>query len=205
MSAAASWRGRAVIAAALISFPAAAKAAEWQLKPFLGLTFGGDTSLLLVETRTKLSVGLSSVVLGDLLGVEGEVEHVPGLFQDLATDVTSIVAASSATVVTGNLVLALPRRLTEYTLRPYVLGGGGRLHASVDPLVGGIPVSTWLSAIDFGGGATGFLTPRVGLSWEVRWFRTVSGNNVGLSIGREEVSFWRANMAVAIRLTRSTQ
>jgi hypothetical protein len=205
MSAAGWWKGRAVIAAALMSFPSAANAGEWQLKPFLGVTFGGDTTLLLVETRTKIAVGLSSVLLGNVLGIEGQVEHVPGLFQDRSTNVIPEVAGSSATVVTGNVVVALPRRLTEYTLRPYVLGGAGRLHASVDPLVGGIPVSTTLPAIDFGGGVTGFLTRRIGLSWEARWFRTVSGNNIGLSIGREEVSFWRANMAVAIRLTRSTE
>jgi len=62
-------------------------------------------------------------------------------------------------------------------------------------------VSTSLPAIDVGGGATGFLTERVGLSWDIRYFRTVSGKaeGNGLSVGAEQLSFWRASMALAIR------
>ena len=56
-----------------------------------------------------------------------------------------------------------------------------------------------------GGGVTGFLSDRIGLGWEARWFRSLSGSSRGLSLGNEQVSFWRANMAVVIRITRTTQ
>jgi hypothetical protein len=62
-------------------------------------------------------------------------------------------------------------------------------------------VASNLPAIDVGGGATGFLTDHVGLSWDMRYFRSISGNGEGqgLSVGAEQLSFWRANMALAIR------
>jgi hypothetical protein len=59
-----------------------------------------------------------------------------------------------------------------------------------------------LKAMDLGGGVTGFLTKRIGLSWDVRYFRSIDRTfESGLSVGgSEQLSFWRANMAVAIRL-----
>ncbi len=55
-----------------------------------------------------------------------------------------------------------------------------------------------LPAIDLGGGVTGFLSDRIGVSWDVRHFRSVGGKTRGLSFGREQLSFWRANMALVI-------
>jgi hypothetical protein len=62
-------------------------------------------------------------------------------------------------------------------------------------------VASDLPAIDIGGGATGFLTDRIGLSWEMRYFRSIEGETEanGQSFGPQQLSFWRANMAVVIR------
>jgi hypothetical protein len=61
-------------------------------------------------------------------------------------------------------------------------------------------VSSTLPATDVGGGVTGFLSKRIGVNWDVRYFQSVGrGDQVGLSIGPEQLSFWRANMAIAIR------
>jgi hypothetical protein len=48
---------------------------------------------------------------------------------------------------------------------------------------------------------TGFLTQRIGLNWDVRRFSTLrgEGETVGNSFGNEQLSFWRATMAVAVR------
>ena len=59
-----------------------------------------------------------------------------------------------------------------------------------------LTVSRKLAALDVGGGVTGFFTNRVGVSWDVRYFRSVgAGGNNGLSFGNEHLSFWRAMMA----------
>jgi hypothetical protein len=98
-------------------------------------------------------------------------------------------------------MLTLPRRVTEYTLRPYLVGGFGLLRASTEDLVGALSITENLPAFDVGAGVTGFLTQRVGVSWDVRYFRSIGGPETtgATSVGMPRLSFWRANMALAIR------
>ena len=91
--------------------------------------------------------------------------------------------------------------MTQYGLRPYFVAGGGVVGAP-STCVATCSMSTrrWASSIS-AGGVTGFLTDRVGVNWDVRYFRSVGGKEgTGLSFGREQLSFWRATMGVAIRL-----
>ena len=146
--------------------------------------------------RLNRAVGVSGVLLGEVLGVEADVGYAPAFFQ---AGNQSLVVASHATTFTGNVVVAVPQRLTRYTLRPYVVGGAGLMHATSALLL--VPVvSATLPAMDVGGGATGFLSRRIGLGWDVRYFRSVgTGQERGQSSGPEQLSFWRVNMAIAIR------
>jgi hypothetical protein len=84
------------------------------------------------------------------------------------------------------------------------VGGGGVVRANIDHELDTLSIQTSLRVLDFGGGATGFLTDRVGVNWDVRYFRSVGGNEgTGLAFGKEQISFWRATMGVAIRLGTS--
>jgi hypothetical protein len=105
------------------------------------------------------------------------------------------------TTLTGNLVLSLPRRLTEYTLRPYFVAGAGALRAQIDDYFGVLKVADVLAVTDIGGGVTGFVTSSVGLCWDVRYFGTISRKPEyrGVSFGADQLSFWRASMALVIR------
>ena len=175
--------------------------AEWQLKPFLGITFGGDTSFVDLEHASghpSVAVGISGVLLGDVVGIEADLGEAPGFFQ---SGDQHLVVRSRATTLTGNLVLTLPKRLTEFTLRPYFVGGAGLMHADIEDFLGVLQVSSALPAMDVGGGVTGFLTGRIGVNWDVRYFRSVGGKDEGhgFSFGGEQLSFWRANMGLAIR------
>ena len=175
--------------------------AEWQIKPFLGVTFGGVTTLVDLEQAAgnpNAVVGVSAVLLGEVLGIEADVGYAPGFFQ---SGDQHLVVGSSATTFSGNIVIALPRRLAQYTLRPYFVGGLGLVHARINPGLGVLQVSSTLPALDVGGGATGFLTDRIGLNWDVRRFGSFGGavEGRGLSFGAEQLSFWRANMAIAVR------
>jgi hypothetical protein len=134
-----------------------------------------------------------------VFGIDADVGYGRGFFQ---SGNKNLVVGSSATTLTGNIVIALPRRLTTYTLRPYFVGGAGFMHAQIDPGLGGagLQVSSTLPAMDVGAGVTGFLSRRIGLNWDLRCFRSVGkGEERGLSFGPEELSFCRANMAIAIR------
>jgi hypothetical protein len=186
--------------ALLLALPRPASA-EWQIRPFLGVTFAGGTTFVDSEQAAghpKLAIGVNGVLLGENIGIEGDFGRTPGFFQ---SGDQHLVLGSSATTLTGNFVIALPRRLTQYTLRPYVVGGAGLMHTRIDHALEALNVASTLPAIDVGVGATGFLNDRVGLSWDLRYFRSISGKAElrGLSVAAEQLSFWRANMALAIR------
>ena len=188
----------ALVLALLLCRPAPA-GAEWQLRPFLGLTFGGGTTFFDLERAAggaNAVIGFNTVLIGELLGVEADFGYGPGFFQrgDL-----HLVTRSSVTTLTGNVVIALPRRLSEFTLRPYFVGGAGLAESRINDSTQVLRVRSTLPAVDLGGGVTGFLSDRIGLSWDVRHFRTFGGKTAGVSFGREQLSFWRANMALVFR------
>jgi hypothetical protein len=193
-----------VLTLALVVLCAGQAHAEWQLKPFIGLTFGGGTTFLDNEHAVgdpKVVLGFNGVWLGEFIGVEGDLAFGPGFFEGDHSVATSIlVASSSVTTLTGNIVVALPRRVTEYTLRPYFVVGTGLMNVrSISPDNDVLSVRRTLPTVDVGGGATGFLTDRIGVNWDVRYFHTAGGDATIFSIGKEKLSFWRATMAVAFR------
>jgi hypothetical protein len=192
--------GRAgLLGAALIGlmFVPAPASAEWQIKPFLGVTVDAATTFTLGADvgHSRKAVGVSGMLIGEIFGVEGDIGHTPDFFGTAG----GLVISSGVTTITGNVVVAMPRHLTRYTLRPYFVGGAGTMRIKIEDfaeVLGGDNLPT----VDFGGGVCGFLTNHVGVSWDVRYFRSVGGQTVaGVSIGPEQLSFWRANMALAIR------
>jgi hypothetical protein len=202
-----------LLAVALLVLAPSHASAEWQIKPFFGGSFGGGTTFLDFENAAGSPTrvwGVSGQRIGEVFGVEGDFGYAPGFFQSggdsggqsvgCQASTTLCVVRSSVKTLTGNVVIAVPRRLTTYTLRPYFVGGAGLMHASSELALGAPGVSGTLPAMDVGGGLTGFLSKRIGLGWDVRYFRSVGmGEERGQSFGREQLSFWRANMSVAIR------
>jgi len=191
----------AALTAVLLYRPVSA-AAEWQLKPFLGVTFGGNTTFVDPDHAAgdaNVALGLGAALLGDVVGVDADLGYAPGFFQ---SGEEHLVVRSRVTTLTGNVVIALPRRLTQYTLRPYFVGGAGLMRVRIDTFADVLKVSSSLLATDVGAGVTGFLTDRIGLNWDLRRFASRSKNAplTGISIGPEDLSFWRASMALAIRL-----
>jgi hypothetical protein len=179
---------------------AAPAAAEWHLKPFVGVTFGGATTFVDLEQAVgepKRVYGASGVLLGEVFGVEVDFMHAPGFFDtgDLAS-----VQSSSVTTLFGSLMVALPHRLAEYTVRPYVVAGLGMMRVHIDDFLEVFAVTDRQLAMTFGGGATGFFSDRFGVSWDLRRFSRLPGRGEqGLDPDAEELSFWRANMAFVFR------
>src|SRR5882724_6806992 len=183
--------------------------AEWQVKPFLGATYAGNTTFVTYSALPGVeqsnhghtAFGVSGLWLSEIFGVEGDYGHTSGFFE--GTD-APFVTDSGVTTVTGNVVVAMPKRLAQYTLRPYLVGGAGLMHiryvTGLD-LQSGLETVSDLKAMDLGAGVTGFLTPRIGVSWDVRYFRSIDRTREqGSSFTSEHLSFWRASMAIAIRL-----
>lgn len=199
--------GATLAALICLCLPRAA-AAQWQFKPWVGATYNGSSTFVAdldqAAGRPHLAFGGNASYLGEIFGLEADFGHTPGFFQRGSQPVSNSqpgIVNSGVTTFTGNVIVAFPRRLTEYTLRPYFAGGMGMMHITIDDLLGVLPVSENLKTMDLGAGVTGFLTKRVGLSWDVRYFRSIDRTiENGVSFTSEHLSFWRASMAVAIRL-----
>ncbi|HKY22745.1 MAG TPA: outer membrane beta-barrel protein [Vicinamibacterales bacterium] len=178
--------------------------AEWQVRPFIGLTFAGATTF----QDPEVAIGTQDVVfgasggwLGEIFGLEADFGRSSGMFErDDAPEAVKLLS-SGVTTLTGHVVVALPRRIAGYGLRPYFSGGAGLMHVDVVGKLGAVDIHRTLPALSVGGGVTGFLSNRVGVNWDVRRLSTVrgEGETLGNSVGNESLSFWRATMAVAIR------
>lgn len=193
-------RARGLMLALLVLSPRPA-VAEWQIKPFVGLTFGGGTRFVDIEKavgKPNPVFGVTGSLQGNLLGVEGDLARAPGFFESGGQ---ALLQGSRVTTLTGNIVVAVPKRIAEYTLRPYFVAGLGLMHINIEGRLGALTVASTLPAMDIGGGATGFLNERVGLNWDVRHFGSLGQGKIrGLSVaGGEQLAFWRATMAVTIR------
>jgi hypothetical protein len=195
-----------LVTAALLAFARGAGAEDRQLRGFVGATFGGGTNIVdpadpIPRGKANMILGGSAVFIGEMFGVEVDVGDVPGFFE---RDSSPLVLESRVTTITGNIVVAAPHRLTEYSLRPYLVGGGGLMRVRNLTSLNVFDVSTFLPTLDVGAGVVGFLTDRAGVSWEIRRFQSIGrgtgGLDNGLSFGEEQqLSFWRATMAIAIR------
>jgi hypothetical protein len=197
-----------------------AAGAEWHFKPFLGFTFEPSTTLvgdvefaagLPIESEdpefdpqsSNVTFGAGVALLGEVFGIEGEWTQAPGFFQ--AHDDEKL-ASSSLQMFTGSLIVAVPRRVAQYSLRPYLVAGAGvmRLRSEgIPPLAAVFPISQTLAAMNVGGGATGFFNERVGVAWDLRYTRSMGGKSgdplVTIDGLAEQLSFWRANMALVLR------
>jgi hypothetical protein len=195
--------GSIVVAFAALFGGVTPASAEWQLKPFAGLTFGGGTTIVDPEQaagKANLAVGGSVAVLGEVFGGEVDLGFGPGF---LETGDQSLVFKSRLTTLTGNVIVALPRRVAGYGLRPYFVGGFGLLRLSAPANSFSVfELSESFGAMDMGAGATGFFSPDVGVSWDLRHFRTVAGSVAPGLVpggGTGRLSFWRGTMALVYR------
>lgn len=194
-------RSAVVLVAGLLLMSARTDAGDRQIHALIGATFGGGTTFVDPENavgKVNLAIGASAMFLGEVFGTEVDVADAPGFFE---SDEKHLVIGSHVTTISGNVVVAAPHRLTEYSLRPYFVGGAGLMRVRTTTAFNVFDVSSVIPELDVGVGAVGFLTSRVGVCWDVRRFQGVGSNagKVGLSFGDERLSFWRATMAVAIR------
>lgn len=189
-----------VLAAGLLLLCVRADAADRQIRAYAGATFGGTTPFVDLENAAgKLhpTIGASAVFLGEMFGVDIDVADVPGFME---ADNKHLVIHSRVTTLCGNLVLAAPRRLAEYSLRPYFVAGGGLMRARRITSFSVFDVSSVTPAFDLGAGVLAFVTNRTGVSWDVRRFQSFSDSTErSTGFDGEHLTFWRATMAVVFR------
>jgi hypothetical protein len=194
-------RRLAVAVLLCIHAPAAEARADWLITPFLGTSFAGETTFLVLEegAGSRMTLGASVALLSDgFLGIEGEIAHTPKFFE--GDDPAGLVLSSHVTTLSGHVLLAAPLALTRESLRPYLVGGLGLLQGRSRHAAGVFPLNEDRLGLSVGGGAIGFVTDFTGLRFDVRHIKAISGSDGPLARpGVSRLSFWRATAGLVIR------
>lgn len=192
---------------ATLSVPAAAVAADWYLTPAVGATFHGNTSVVDLEggaAKIHLQVGGSAgLVTSGVVGVEAVTVFTPAFFRGQSP---SKLKYGRTFALMGNAVFTLPRRWTEYSLRPFVSGGLGVMRASLldnPPLINTgalLPVKSNFAGYNVGGGAVGFLSARTGVRFDLRYYSSLHRPDQGpVAFGRVHLSYLTASVGIVLR------
>ena len=188
----------------LLVAPATARADVF-VAPFMGVKFGGSTSIVDLELaagKKKLVLGVAAMKIdASVLGYEVELGNIGGFFdnQDAALNKPIIKNGSYVTDLTGSVVLSLPPGATAGGLRPYVVIGGGLIHAEAEDFLELFQVRRTVPAINLGIGAIGLLTNNVGVRFDARHLRSLSKDApVGL-VGRR-IAYSRFTIGLLLRL-----
>ena len=181
--------------------PVTKASADWLIIPFLGTSFAGETTFLVLEAGagSRMTLGGSVALIGSgILGIEADIAHTPRFFE--GDDPLGLVLSSRVTTVSGNLILAAPLSLTRESLRPYLVGGLGLLQARASDAARLFPLDEDRLGLTVGGGAIGFVSDVTGLRFDVRHIKVVSGADGPLAReGVSRLSFWRASAGLVIR------
>jgi opacity protein-like surface antigen len=196
---------RAKVLLILLALPPSAASADWLFAPFVGATFAGSTAGVDLEqgaSSTHFMIGGSAGWWSPgWIGFEGDFGYVPRFFE--RSNQGLLVINSDALTLTGNVVIAAPLSITRESLRPYLVAGLGWMRFSIEegtevfPDLFGAQNSV---GMNIGGGATGFISPRTGVRFEVRHFRSLDRDlNLLTAEPDSQLSFWRATVGVVIR------
>lgn len=206
-------RAARLCACIVLLFPASALA-EWQFTPLLGYSFNGSTTLIdfgLVNNQTAndephLNFGGSVSLLGEgPFGLEAIYIDTPNFFESKQFNIVLPRTLSSRTYgVMGNAVLTTPRSWNRYGLRPTLSGGIGLIHAAAEDQHEVLAYRLNLWGVNIGGGAVGFLSDRVGVRFDLRYFQNISSvpdEELGrLTLGDPlRLRYWTASFGVVFK------
>lgn len=192
---------RFLVVAMLLAVPGTARA-EIFVIPFMGVKFGGSTSIVDLELaagEATFTLGVSALFLGDrIIGFEGDFAHIPRYFEN--SDVLPLVKPGSyVSDLTGNVVFSLPPGVTGGGLRPYVVAGGGLIHAESADFLEILIVRRTVPAINLGVGAFGLITNNVGVRFDVRHLRSLTKEDPSGQVGRK-IIYSRFTIGLLLRL-----
>ena len=192
-----------ILSVFLLGLPRPAHA-DFFVIPFLGMKFGGSTSIVDLELaagKKKLVLGVAALRIGDgIIGFEGEFGNIAGFFgNEEVSDIEPLVKPGSyVNDLTGSLVLALPPGATGGGLRPYIVAGGGLIHAEAEDIFEVLQVRRTVPAINLGVGAIGMLTNNVGVRFDVRHLRSLATDAPTGGVGRR-IAYSRFTIGLLLR------
>lgn len=190
----------ALVCLCFVLLPGRAQAAEWEFTGMAGVTFLGNTTLIdLDNAAPNLHVnlgGAATFLTNGIIGAEGLTMWTPHFLKNGGSQ---LVDSGRTEAVMGNLVVTAPRRFTEYTLRPFVSGGLGLLRLGLSDQTPLLSYHANLTGLDIGGGAVGFLSTKIGVRFDVRYFRTLNRTDSTLAFGGTHLRYMTATVGIVYR------
>ena len=187
----------------LIAMAAPAHAQDIFATPFMGLKFGGGTSIVDLEIaagRRAFTMGGSIVLLDDgILGYEADFGYMPGYFER-DSSLPLIKPGSYVLDLSGGLIAALPAGVTRGGLRPYVVGSVGLINAQAADILDVLIIRRTVPGFKLGVGAQGLLTNNVGVRFDLRHIRSFTGDDGSLARVGRRISYSRLTIGLLLRL-----
>lgn len=185
---------------------AAPASADVLLTPYLGVTFGTGVDLGdLVdfdEFDKKTTYGGTLTWMGaGFIGLEIDFGVTPDFFEVTADGVEDTLD-TKVTSFMGNLVVGIPLGGQQgFGFRPYGSGGIGLLRSRLGPTELFDDIDRDDLGLDVGGGAYLFFTNNVGLRGDLRYFRSLTGEDDEdeFLIGLRRLDFWRGTVGITFR------
>ena len=188
------------VALLLLGTPATARA-EFFVVPFLGIKFGGGTSIFDLEFAggdTKFTMGAAAMQLDQgIVGYEGSFGYVPGYFE---RDNSIWTTGSFMIDLTGSIILSLPPQVTAGGLRPYGAIGAGLVHVQAADKIRVIQVRRTVPVANVGVGAIGLVTNNVGVRFDYRYVRSLMTDDGSLATVGRRITFSRFTVGLLLRL-----
>ena len=102
--------------------------ADWLFTPFVGSSFGTETSYLIVETgaasSSQLIFGGSAALLSrGIFGIEADFGYAPRFFE--RDNRAGNIIGSNVSTLSGSVIMTVPLTVSRESLRPYAVAGLG--------------------------------------------------------------------------------
>jgi Outer membrane protein beta-barrel domain len=180
--------GLLALAVGVLCAPAQARA-EAYINPWGGVVFGNDQA----ETGFR-SFGVSFGSAGHgLVGTETNVGLTPGIF---GNSVENYLLDIMAGVTIGPTFDSK----AGHDVRPFGLIEFGTVRTSIDGIGTGTRMARNDIGVSIGGGATIAVNDRVGVRGDVRYFRTVRGEDAAnsLNVSLANFHYWRTAIGITL-------
>lgn len=195
---------RVLLTAALLLAAPLTASAEIFAVPFMGMKFGGGTSIVdleLAQAKKKFTLGgaLMNIEEG-VLGFEVSFGYIPGYLEADDAPLPLVKTGSFLIDFEGSAILALPPSFTRGGLRPYAAIGAGLAHVQAVDFLETLQVRRTVPVASLGGGAIGLITNNVGVRFDYRYVRSLLTDDGSLSKVGRRISYSRLTVGLLLRL-----
>jgi opacity protein-like surface antigen len=203
---------KTVITAALVlmgtlAAPAQARA-DWLFTPWVGANWGGAANFTEFddfedefERRGNFGATLGYMG-GGILGFDIDFGWSPNFFQNTVGDDDFEFGDSNVTTLMANVKLGAPiGGQSGPGIRPYASGGVGLIMSRIDDPDDLFEVDSSDWGFNVGAGVTGFFSDNIGITGDVRYFRSLQDNEPDdeFDVALADFRYWRGSVGVTFR------